>query len=633
MIATTPTDPSPDTQAAGEAPLPLTQAGLQRWLEQHCTSSEAVCAGLVTAVAGAGAADAAVAAWPAGVAAMPDLEAAARAATQRGRSVLLAPTVSLEGARHNRVIALPVRANGGVRGAVALAVQATDNRAAEQLFQDLVRAGAHLGGSLALVTADLVAADRPADAGPQPDPAGSPGASAGAAVLSRVLALQALALSGTGMAEGATALVTELATALGSERVSLGLANPDMTVLAVSHSADFGARQALLRAIAAAMEEAAEQGARVSHPANASDPARLILAHAELRTRSGHALLTVPLVHGGRAVGALLAEFHPERPPSDVQRALCEAAADAVGPLLALRQAAELPLRRRALAALRALGSVLRRRDDPLPRLVLAAAAVALAGLLLVPVDYRIGAPVRIEGAVQRVVAAPFDGFLQRSLVRPGDTVRQGQLLVELADQDLALEQRKWEGTLTQQENVYAAALARSDRSQFIIARGKADEARAQLELVRQQLARTRLLAPIDGVVIKGDLSQALGAPVQRGDTLLTVAPSQQYRVIAEVDERDIADIRPGQAGQLALASLPSAPLSLVVERVTPVSTVLDGRNVFEVEARLTGGGRVDLRPGLQGVVRIDAGRQTTAWIWSHRLVDSLRMAWWKWGP
>ena len=161
---------------------------------------------------------------------------------------------------------------------------------------------------------------------------------------------------------------------------------------------------------------------------------------------------------------------------------------------------------------------------------------------------------------------------------------------------------------------------------------GKAEEAQSQLALVRQQQSRTRLIAPIDGVVIKGDLNQALGAPVQRGEALLTLAPIEQYRLIIEVDERDIDAIAPGQQGRLVLSSQPTEALAITVERVTPVSSARDGHNVFEVEARLrtTANG---LRPGMLGVAKIDAGRRSRAWIWSHRIVDSLRLAWWTWVP
>ncbi|HNB47064.1 MAG TPA: HlyD family efflux transporter periplasmic adaptor subunit, partial [Burkholderiaceae bacterium] len=269
---------------------------------------------------------------------------------------------------------------------------------------------------------------------------------------------------------------------------------------------------------------------------------------------------------------------------------------------------------------------------DPLPKLAAGVALLLLAGATLIPLPHRVGAPAHVEGAVQRVVAAPFDGFLLRSAVRPGDRVKAGDVVAELADQDLKLEARKWEGALAQHENGVAAALARDDRAQFVVSRGKADEARAQLELVRQQLARTRLVAPIDGVVIQGDLSQSLGAPVQRGDALLTLAPPGQHRLVIEVDERDIAAVKPGQTGWLALASLPTDALPLRVERVTPVALPRDGRNSFEVEAVLTEGAAA-LRPGLQGVAKIVVGERALAWLATHRLVDGLRLAGWTWLP
>jgi multidrug efflux pump subunit AcrA (membrane-fusion protein) len=590
----------------------MLRPGIQRWLQQHCDSSDAVSGGVVIlSGSGHGLPDT-VAEWPANGNLTPALASAAQAAVQRARPVVVAPTVALPDSKHNRVISMPLRAGDRLLGAVALAVRADDTGAVEALFKELALASVNVGSSLS-------GDDNPAHAGQ-------------AAPTARVLRLQNVLLDQPTLAEGAMAMVTELASLTGSERVSLGAMNPAMEVVAVSHSAEFKREQTLLRLASAAMQEAADQGARVSYPALATDPARIILAHADLHARTGHALLTLPLVHAGKAVGALLVEYRAGTTPDAEQIALCESVAGAIGSLVSLRESAERSWPARLAQSARAVWQHLVRRDDPLPKVAVLVMIGLLLAATLIPIPYRVGAPARIEGAVQRIIAAPFDGFLQRSHVRPGDTVHAGDLLVEMADQDLALEQRKWQSTLTQQENAYAAALAKSDRAQFVISQGKAEEARSQLELVRQQLSRTRLVAPIDGVVIKGDLSQTLGSPVQRGDALLTIAPREQYRLIVEVDERDIADVKRGQSGHLALSSLPSDTLPLVVERVTPVSNVRDGRNVFDVEARLPST-KLELRPGLQGVAKIDAGKQSFAWIWTHRAVDWLRMAWWTWGP
>jgi RND family efflux transporter MFP subunit len=231
---------------------------------------------------------------------------------------------------------------------------------------------------------------------------------------------------------------------------------------------------------------------------------------------------------------------------------------------------------------------------------------------------------------VQRVLAAPADGFVQQVHVRPGDSVRAGQPLLELADQDLLLERQRWQSQLAQHLDGLAAAQARADRAQLVQLQSKADEAQAQLDLVDERLQRARLVAPFDGIVVQGDLSQQLGAPVKLGAELMTLAPSDRFRVIVEVDERDVAHLRAGQTGSVALSALPWDTLPLRVARITPVATPREGRNVFEVEAELLEQ-PAGLRPGLQGTARITAGEAPTLWRWSRRLVESLRLAWWEW--
>lgn len=582
---------------------------VQQWLQDHCESSRLVAGGLVI-VSSAGQKPAqTVAQWPATGVMTPPLAGAAQAAAQRDRPVVMATPAGATESKHNRLISLPLRSGKRTLGAVALAVCARDGKAVETLVKELDAASAHIGDSL----------DAPAP-GPRGDDAAC------------VLQLQDALLQHDLLSEGALALVSDLAAMLGCESVALGVVGTDeMDLVAVSNRSELKSKQELLRLMAAAMQEAVDQGARVVYPAASTDPARIVLAHAELHARGAQPVATVAMFHQQRAVGALLTQWRTYTPPGASQLALLDSVACVIGPLVALRRRAERSWTERSVDVLRSGWSRMARRHDPMPKLLAVTAIAAMAAIAWLPLAYRVGAPARIEGAFQRVIAAPQDGFLKKSHVRPGDMVHAGDLLVELTDQDLLLEQRKWEATLAQHENSYAAALAHADRAQFVITQGKAGEARAQLELVRQQLARSRLVAPIDGVVINGDLNQSLGAPVRRGDGLLTLAPVERYRLIVDVDERDIAHVRPGQSGRLALASMPTETLAFVVERVTPVATVREGRNGFEVEARLLVAAPL-LRPGLQGVAKIDAGKRSAAWIWGHRIFDWLRLALWSWG-
>jgi multidrug resistance efflux pump len=262
---------------------------------------------------------------------------------------------------------------------------------------------------------------------------------------------------------------------------------------------------------------------------------------------------------------------------------------------------------------------------------LLIASACAAAVLCLVPVPNDVTAPVRLEGAVQRALTAPDDGYLQQVNARPGDAVKQGEVLAELAQQDLQLERKRLEGELAQHESAYGSALALADRAALVSSQARMEQARSKLEAVSRQIERARITAPFDGVLISGDLVQSLGAPVQRGSPLLVVSPSDRYRIIVEIDERDIADVAIGAPGRLRLTALPDQSTAFSVLRIAPVAVTRDGRHFFEAEGRLDSTSAT-LRPGLEGVARIEAPRRSLAGIALRRLTGWLRLALWSTG-
>ena len=72
--------------------------------------------------------------------------------------------------------------------------------------------------------------------------------------------------------------------------------------------------------------------------------------------------------------------------------------------------------------------------------------------------------------------------------------------------------------------------------------------------------------------------------------------------------------------------------MAFSVKQITPVTTAQDGRNHFRVEARIDQpSGR--LRPGMEGAGKIVVGERKLIWIWTHSLVDWLRLTAWNWLP
>jgi multidrug resistance efflux pump len=200
--------------------------------------------------------------------------------------------------------------------------------------------------------------------------------------------------------------------------------------------------------------------------------------------------------------------------------------------------------------------------------------------------------------------------------------------MATLDDQELRLEQRKWQSQRAQLLKEYRKALAGFDRAEVAILHAKRAQAEAQLKLVEQQLARATLIAPFSGLIVKGDLSQALGSPVSRGEVLYEVAPTDEYRVVLKVDDRDIGLISPEQRGQLKLSGIPDKSINITIDRLTPVATTEEGRNYFRVEAVMDSHSDL-MRPGMQGIAKIEIGREKLLWIWTRRLVDWLRLFVW----
>ncbi|MCP4624835.1 MAG: HlyD family secretion protein [bacterium] len=122
--------------------------------------------------------------------------------------------------------------------------------------------------------------------------------------------------------------------------------------------------------------------------------------------------------------------------------------------------------------------------------------------------------------------------------------------------------------------------------------------------------------------------SSASRSGCTRGEVLFEVAPTNEYRVVLKVDDRDIGLVAAGQRGQLKLSGIPDRSLNITIDRLTPVSSALDGRNFYRVEAVMDQ--HLDLiRPGMEGIAKIEISREKLLWIWTRRLVDWLRLFIW----
>lgn len=436
----------------------------------------------------------------------------------------------------------------------------------------------------------------------------------------------------------AMAVVNEMQTILGADQVSIGMlrgarTSPRIRLMAMSYTAWFRKRSSLAEGIETAMEECFDQAGAVSSPPLPSLARAIAVAHDEhLRTSKTRHILSVPLPDEDGIVGVMSAERRRDEPFTEQDRMVAESVAALIGPVLELKRRNRRWVGGRILdGTMHVLGILLGPR-----RLSWKLLAVALIGLAVaaatVTGPFRVQAEAVMRGAVQRAAVAPFAGYIDAAPLRAGDRVEEGTLLARLDDADLRLEQLRWRSEIDRLIAQSRDALARYDRTQVALLETQVEQARAQLRLTEARLERTRIRAPIAGVIVSGDLSQRLGAPVQQGEVLFEVAPLDDFRVDLFLDERDLRHVREGQQGRLVLAGQPTEGLELAVTRITPIAETREGVNTFRLEARLASRDP-GLRPGMEGVAKIEVGEALVSWIWTRRLVDWLRRTAWTWQP
>ncbi|MCG7873124.1 MAG: efflux RND transporter periplasmic adaptor subunit [Candidatus Thiodiazotropha lotti] len=416
------------------------------------------------------------------------------------------------------------------------------------------------------------------------------------------------------------------------DRVTLALGNPQqIEISAIYPRVEIKQQTGLLRAIRDAMFEAMDQQAQLHYPTVETESDQLLRCHNTLAKMVGQmTLCTIPLKAVGTPVGAILLERHRDQPFTPSEQLESLQAAGLTGLLLHQQQQIERPLLN--LFGER-FGNRMRRLLGP-KGLWLKLGLIGLVSLLtlssFIKGDYRIDARANLEGSIQRVITSPFDGYLQNVAVKAGDIVNQGTLLCQLEDRDLKLEQAKWRTELAKLEREQREALATHERSKVTLLQAQGEQLRAELELVELKLERSQIKAPLSGIIVSGDLSQSLGIPLKRGEELFKIAPLDSYRVMLQVDERAIADVQVGQTGHLRLAGYPHLDHSLKVKRILPLTTAFEGSYRFSIEAELLERDEY-LRPGLQGVAKIDAGKRSLLWLATHRIVDWLQLQLWRW--
>lgn len=233
----------------------------------------------------------------------------------------------------------------------------------------------------------------------------------------------------------------------------------------------------------------------------------------------------------------------------------------------------------------------------------------------------------------QADLAAEIDGRVAEIRAQVGDSVRKGQLLAQLDDRiaqatceaqkaklaALEAQVHEWESEQkTEEADLRRADMMRAERirseedwehvkyklDETIAAvaryRAERDSAKANLQLANLALEQTRILAPFDGVIGRGQIR--LAQEVKKGDVLFWITAEKPLHIVFTIPEQLMASFHPGSKLELTTADYPQLHQKARILRVSPVVDAASGS--IQVIGLVENGSPL-LKPGMTMQVRL----------------------------
>jgi multidrug resistance efflux pump len=447
-----------------------------------------------------------------------------------------------------------------------------------------------------------------------------------------ILALSALVINQTHFVAASILLVNEIASRFNCSRVYLGWDNGDyVKTIAVSHLDNFERTTEIIQSVEAAFEEAFDQNAELIFP-DFHDDAPVINAAHKTYLQKTHAtqLLSLPLRRDGQHILAILSCEKNDDTFSEKEIDALRLVLNQITPWLDelhfKNQWVGLRVKQSSQIALNQAFNT----ENSAKKLGILALSALVLFILFGRLDYRIEATAVVETDDLAYLTAPFDGYIDNVTVHAGDKVSRNALLMQMNTQELFLRESEARSDVQRFLRESEKARGNNQNADMLIAQARTDQAQAKLEEIQFYLDRAALKAPFDGVIIEGDKEDLSGVPIAKGDTIFKLAKLTGMYLKIIVDEKDINAITEQQTGEVVLLSKPDIKLPIHIEKIIPLAEVNSaGLNSFNVKVLFDDAQQDWIRPGMSGVVKIDAGKRNIFWLLTHKTVDFLRLYFW----
>ncbi len=236
-------------------------------------------------------------------------------------------------------------------------------------------------------------------------------------------------------------------------------------------------------------------------------------------------------------------------------------------------------------------------------------------------IDFSVQVSGDVSPQSQLDVKAEVGGKVKELHVIAGDTVKQGQLLVEIDDRDILTEMEtaktEIEGAKLQTEKarrnnergqeLFAQKLISQEAfdnlgTEHLLAKNSLERADRKVQTVQDKLNKTKVTAPNDGTVLTVPVIEGQvvipAASVNSGTTLMTIANLERLLVECHVNQVDVAKLSTKQRVKLRAESIKDGDMEAEIFFIAPIATVKSSVKGFAVQALIDKPSPL-LRPGM----------------------------------
>jgi len=192
---------------------------------------------------------------------------------------------------------------------------------------------------------------------------------------------------------------------------------------------------------------------------------------------------------------------------------------------------------------------------------------------LALPITSSVTAPMRVIPDRPYHIFAPMDGILKELRVQPGQQVKDGEILFRYDARvlDKRLDEAYRNVAVARAKLVKLEGAAHHDpqsRADLPVQQLEVERAEADVEFFKNQQSRAEVRTAKPGVIVLDDPDALVGAAIQTGQLVLSVADPAMTKLRIMVPASDVGFIKEGARVKVSLDSDPLNSLNAIITRI-----------------------------------------------------------------